>query len=115
MITIIITITTNYVAYDLQTKQETRKYFNEVSKGISRVYGQADRYAARKTVAHFKIKDGNKVIFRCSNQNFCARNLLLELHHAHFDIPTWLVNRDNGLYDNWNYVSKASPPGSEYV
>ncbi len=96
-------VLTNYVGYNFsRAGQETRKYFNEVSKGIRGVYGQRDRYSAVKTGSHFKIKDGNNVIFSCSNQNFCARNLLLELHDARFDIPTWLENRNNQVYDTWD-------------
>lgn len=105
---------TNYVGYALNPRQETRKYVYEVSKGIRNVDGQKSRYTVEKTRSHIRIKDGSTVIFRCGNQNVCARNLLLELHGARFDIPTWLEDRNNNCYDNWNYSSLVSPLSNLY-
>ncbi len=95
-------------------KQQQHKYFNQIKYHVGK-NNDMRKYGINKTKKHIRIKDGKEVLFICSSLGVAPRNLLLELCGSDYDIPKWLENRRNNLFDNgFGYSLATSPQIDKY-
>ena len=103
---------TVYAVYSLSMGQVAKlaknSYYSQMKERVV-ARNVTERYSISQSRAHINIRDGKELIFQCSLLGVAPRNLLLELHGSDYDIPTWLLKRARGDFDNFGYVSTSSP------
>ena len=81
-------------------------YFNKILYQFSRKV-DLNTFKLSKYKATVKIFRGCAIVFQCTRDIWCIRNLYLELHSWSFDIDKWLAERPPQGYD---YKVQKTPP-----
>ena len=110
---------TQYDDYTLnlsqQQKQLQHKYFAQMKFEVSKNNDLRSKYGVSRSKNHIRITEGKTLLFMCSSEGVAPRNLLLELCGSAYDIPTWLENRRNNVFDDgYGYSLAASPKVDKY-
>ena len=80
--------------------------YRQLFPHVNNVNG-GNRYSLSKTQKHYWVKDGRDTLFRCGRNNYCGRNLYLELFAAGYRCDQWIENRNRTETD---YPNAHTPP-----
>ena len=71
------------------------------------------KFSRNLTKDYITIFAGKDAVFRCKATGVAPRNLLIEMHTTHYDIPKWLEKRSQGGFSNFNFSVEHSPPSKK--
>jgi hypothetical protein len=104
---------TSYDYYEPRGQRDD--YFNTFVRNFKEYnpHDQTYKFSQNLTRDYITIFAGRDAIFRCKATGVAPRNLLIEMHTTHYDIPKWLEKRNQGGFSNFNFVVEQSPPSKK--